>query len=385
MTATAVRPPRLTDPLFSACGYFLPRLMFLNARYAPQVHWGDVTSTLNDFPADLVDLTSAAFWDEWRERWIARAEEYVLLAKASSTRAGQSRALRSAAACYHWAEFMEFEDQAEKLALRQAVRDCFEASLTDELCLTQGEVEIGAGQSSPIPFWVLTPPDHCRADSGPLPCVVVSNGLDSMTEVEILALAETYLERGLAAVLFEGPGQGLGVGLEPLRLDMEVVISAVLDRLRDNPAIDSERLAFVGISFGGYFALRVAQTLPERFRCVVNFSGGPRIAPFDTLPRRLKDDFRFAFKPGVTPIQNIFDRIALDVSKPVEVDVLSVHGRLDDIFQLQHVEEMDRAWADRHTLVVYDGEAHVCLNQLNTITLQAADWVAERLTERRRP
>jgi pimeloyl-ACP methyl ester carboxylesterase len=382
---TATRPPRLPEHLLSACGYFLPRLMFLNARYAPQVHWGDVTSTLSDFPADLVDMTSAAFWDEWRERWIARAEEYVLLAKASSTRAGQSRAMRSAAACYHWAEFMEFEDQAEKLTLRQAVRDCFEASWTDDVRLTSGEVEVGGGQSNPVPFWVLTPSNHNGHNSTPLPCVVVSNGLDSMTEVEILALAETYLERGLAAVLFEGPGQGLGVGLEPLRLDMEVVIAAILDRLRENPQIDSDHLAFAGVSFGGYFALRVAQTLPERFRCVVNLSGGPRIAAFDTLPRRLKEDFRFALKPGVTPMQDIFDRLGLDVSRPIDTDVLSVHGRLDDIFPLRHVEEMDRAWGSRHTLVVHDREAHVCLNQLNALTLQAADWVAERLTVGGRP
>ncbi|MHA6759463.1 alpha/beta hydrolase family protein [Streptacidiphilus sp. PAMC 29251] len=128
--------------------------------------------------------------------------------------------------------------------------------------------------------------------------------------------------------------------------------------LREDARIDPYRLAFFGISFGGYPALRVAQALGGAFRCIVNLRGGPSISPFDGLPRRLKDDFRFAF---------------------VCDDDLDMQARLDDIFPLTALDELDRAWGTHHQLVVHDREAHVCLNLISTCTLQAADWVADRL------
>lgn len=369
------RPARVPVPVFTAAGYFLPRLMFLPSRFAPQVQWGDVALALRDFPGEELDLGSAGFWDEWRTRWVAQAQRYRDLAAASSTRAGRARAFRTASACYHWAEFMDFRDPASKLALRRQVREYFRYSIEGaDLDLSARRVRVGTAH---VPYWLVLP-DHPAP--GPLPCVVLSNGLDSMTEVEILALAETYLERGIAAVLFEGPGQGIDVGQAPLRVDMEVVVSALVAALGEEPRIDTGRLAFVGISFGGYLAVRVADRIGHLFRCVVNYSGGPRVAPFATLPRRLKDDFRFALRGGDdADMQARFDALALDVATPPATEVLSVHGVLDDIFPYPTVVDLDRAWGARHRLVAYESEAHVCLNRISECATVAADWVADRL------
>jgi dienelactone hydrolase len=376
--SVAVRPARVPQPVFAACGYFLARLMFLPSRYAPQVQWGDVAAALDGFPCDDLDLGSSGFWREWRDRWVALAETYVQTAERSSTDAGRARAFRSAAACYHWAEFMDFDDRALKLTLRQLVRHCFQRSLQgSDLEMTSHTAHVEPDVD--VPYWLILPPPQLRGPE-PWPCVVLSNGLDSITEVEILALAETYIERGIAAVVFEGPGQGLSVGQVPLRLDMEIVVESIVDRLRVDERINADRLAFVGISFGGYVALRVAQRVPRPFRCVVNLSGGPRIAPFDGLPRRLKDDFRFAFMPAdPAQMQKMFDELALDPAMSPATDVLSISGGLDDIFPAEDLEALNEAWGDRHELVVYGDEAHGCLNKINVVTLQAADWVASRL------
>ncbi len=369
-------PPRVPGPLFAAAGYFLPRLMFLNSRHAPQVHWGDVARALDGFPEDLLDLGSAAFWDEWRERWCAVAEEHEHHASLATTVAGRSRAHRSAAACFHWAEFMDFGDSARKFRLRSRVRAAF------RLALEGTDLDVTAGVlpwpgSGDVPYWLVLPP---RRGSGAVPCVVVSNGLDSMTEVEPLALAEAYLERGIAALLFDGPGQGLSVGQVPLLVEMETVVAALLDRLADDARIDTDRLAFLGISFGGHLALRVAAALGPRLRCVVNLSGGPVVAPFAGLPRRLKDDFRFALMASDdAEVQRRFD--LFDVGgRPPDTDVLSVHGALDDIFPVEALAELDRAWGPRHRLVVHPREAHVCLTLVDRCASDAADWVAGHLT-----
>ncbi|MDQ1047524.1 S9 family peptidase [Streptomyces sp. V4I2] len=376
----AVRPARLPESLFRACGYFLPRLMFLHSRYAPRVGWGDIARALDGFPDDDPDLGSAAFWEEWRIRWTAHGDTYADLAESSSTAAGRSRAARVAAGCYHWAEFMYFDDAERKHSLRRRIRTLFLRSLEgEELELEEGWLTVPDAGYASVPYWLILPPAH-RRGPGRLPCVVLSNGLDSMTEVEVLAVAETYLDRGIAAVLFDGPGQGVQLGRTPLLIEMERVVEALVERLRQDPRIAADRLAFFGISFGGYFALRVARFLGARFRCVVNASGGPYIAPYEGLPRRLKDDFRFAFGDRAAPeMQARFDALALDPGRPVRTEVLSIHGALDDIFPLAGLTDLDRAWGPRHRLRTYADEAHVCLNVIDAWSLEAADWVAERL------
>ncbi|MEV8561825.1 alpha/beta hydrolase [Streptomyces sp. NPDC051917] len=383
MPRTAPSPARTSGSLMSECIYYLPRLMFLNSRYAPQTHWGDIATVLRDFPEDSSDVGSPRFWDEWQSRWIAHGERYGELARNSSTTAGRIRAERSAAVCYHWAEFMDFGDRQRKLRLRSQVREHFLRSLKgSELPVEQGELTVATGTGETpcrVPYWLFLPPSP-RAGTQPVPCVIMSNGLDSMTEVEVLALAESYLERGIAALLFDGPGQGIHVGQVPLLVQVESVVAELVAVLRRDPRIADDRLAFFGISFGGYFTLRMAQHLGSLFTCLVNLSGGPRIAPFDGLPRRLKDDFRFVFACGEpVDMQARFDALEIDLTVPAGAPVLSVHGDRDDIFPVTALKELDRAWGGKHRLVVHENEAHICPNLVNLWSIDAADWVADQL------
>jgi pimeloyl-ACP methyl ester carboxylesterase len=375
----SVRPVRVATEIYDALGYLGTRLLFLNARYAPQAQWGDIALALDGFPTDNLDIGTSAFWDDWRARWSARADGYITIADRSTTVAGRTHALRSAAACYHWAEFMYFDDPGLKLQLRRQLRGAFLASLEGaDIELVQNELPASADRPG-VPYWIVLPPQRLRPD-GPLPAVILSNGLDSMTEVEVLSLAEAYLERGIAAVLFDGPGQGIQAGQGPVLIEMETVIAELVRRLAAEPRIDTSRLAFLGISFGGYLALRIARSLGDLFRCVVNFGGGPRLADFASLPRRLKDDFRFAFQVEDTDdIQDRFDALALEPGEPPATQVSSVHGALDDIFPLGALEDLDRAWRPQHRLEVHAREAHTCLNVINVYTQQTADWVAEQL------
>ena len=231
----------------------------------------------------------------------------------------------------------------------------------------------------PVPYYLIWPERHF-AESADVPCMILSNGLDSMTECEVLAIAEQYLERGIATLLFDGPGQGIHVGRHPLNIRMESVVGALVKQLRRQPRIDSSRLGFLGVSFGGYLALRVAQQIGQHFRCVVNLSGGPRVARFAGLPRRLKEDFRFAFMGGDdADMQSRLDALEIDGLLPCRTEVLSVHGALDDIFPLDDLMALDWDWGAQHELVIHETEAHVCLNLINQHSITTADWVADRL------
>ncbi len=235
----SVRPVRVATEIYDALGYLGTRLLFLNARYAPQVQWGDIALALDGFPTDNLDIGASAFWDDWRARWTARADGYITIADLSTTVAGRTRALRSAAACYHWAEFMYFDDPALKLQLRQQLRSAFLGSLEGaDIELIQAELPATADRPG-VPYWIVLPPTRLRPD-GALPAVILSNGLDSMTDVEIMSLAEAYLERGIAAVLFDGPGQGIQAGQAPVLIEMETVVAELVRRLAaEHPGIDT--------------------------------------------------------------------------------------------------------------------------------------------------
>lgn len=370
------RPARIPEHVYSTCSYFLPRLLFLNSEIAAQVHWGDIAVALQGFPDNLTDLSSAAFWDEWMRRWRQLGDNHVAAAK-SSSQVGARRLLRSGAACYHWAEFMYFTDSNVKTALRTQVKECFHRSLDfTKLAISTGELRWNAVN---VPYYLVLP-DVSVCSQARFPCMILSNGLDSVTEVEIFAFAEQFLSRGIAVFLFDGPGQGINVGCNPIEICFENVVEAILQHMHEEPQIDNRRLGFFGVSFGGYLALRVAMRLGDRFRCVVNYSGGPRLSPFASLPRRLKEDFSFAFmEPDAERMQAVFDALTLNIDGSVKADVLSIHGARDDIFPLSELKTLDKALGNRHMLRVYPTEAHVCLNYLNQNSVEIADWAASKL------
>ena len=76
----SVRPVRVATEIYDALGYLGTRLLFLNARYAPQLQWGDIALALDGFPTDNLDIGTSGFWEEWRSRWTARADGYVEIA-----------------------------------------------------------------------------------------------------------------------------------------------------------------------------------------------------------------------------------------------------------------------------------------------------------------
>jgi hypothetical protein len=98
------------------------------------------------------------------------------------------------------------------------------------------------------------------------------------------------------------------------------------------------------------------------------------------MKRRLKEDFQYAFmEPDKAAIPDLLNLVALDVSGGCQTNVLSIHGALDDIFTVRGIQEIDKNWGARHRALLCEGEAHVCLNQINQYTVTIADWMRAQL------
>jgi alpha-beta hydrolase superfamily lysophospholipase len=109
------------------------------------------------------------------------------------------------------------------------------------------------------------------------PIVVVHGGFDSTLEELYFSAAAPALERGYNCLAFEGPGQGGVICNQktPFRFDWEKVVTPVIDFLLNNKeeyCVDTQRIALMGISMGGYLAAR-AVAFEHRLSACILYNG----------------------------------------------------------------------------------------------------------------
>jgi len=98
---------------------------------------------------------------------------------------------------------------------------------------------------------------------GPVPLVIAVNGLDSRKE----DLSESFagiLPFGIGFLAVDGPGTGQA----PIKVSehAERMLSAVIDYAQSRPEIDKARLAIHGVSWGAYWATKMAIVERARLR-----------------------------------------------------------------------------------------------------------------------
>lgn len=106
----------------------------------------------------------------------------------------------------------------------------------------------------------------------PRPTLILNGGYDSTAEECYLWNGVAALRRGYHCLIFDGPGQGFArieQGL-PFRPDWENVIQPVVDWLRERADVDGPRIGIIGLSFGGYLALRATSGDQRLAACVAD-------------------------------------------------------------------------------------------------------------------
>jgi esterase FrsA len=102
-----------------------------------------------------------------------------------------------------------------------------------------------------------------KSPRGPVPMVIAVNGLDSRKE----DLAESFaaiLPHGIGFLAVDGPG----TGQSPIKVgeNSERMLSRVLDYLQTRPEVDRNRIAIHGVSWGAYWATKMAIVERARLR-----------------------------------------------------------------------------------------------------------------------
>jgi len=220
-------------------------------------------------------------FESWTAEWLKTAQRVHEIAEQSRERGHRVSAREAyfrASNYYRAAEFYLHGDPRDPriIDFSRSARACFEQALA----LTSLAVERVAipyeGRELPGYFYRA---DEAGARAATL---IVHTGYDG-TQEELRATAIAATTRGINCLTFEGPGQGAvireqGLGFRP---DWEAVVTPVVDHVLGLPAVDPERIALLGISFGGYLAPRAAAFEHRLAACIAN--GGV----FDFMAPRL--------------------------------------------------------------------------------------------------
>jgi esterase FrsA len=142
--------------------------------------------------------------------------------------------------------------------------------------------------------------------SGPVPLVIAVNGLDSRKE-DLTESFGAILPFGIGYLAVDGPGTGQA----PIKVseNSERMLSKVLDYAQSRPEVDKNRIALHGVSWGAYWATKMA--IVERGRLRGASAQSPPVDEFfqkDFLMNHLLGNREYLFDQ-VPALMNILEGV----------------------------------------------------------------------------
>lgn len=339
-------------------------------------HWAPRFTTNGVAVADFQRVTSSVVhWADWADAWAAAGSVHedlgrVALAEGRTRSAGTH--LSTAAVYYHFGKFV-FVDYPETM------RRVHEAAVR---CLTGALPYLDPpAERVEIPFpgkdlvAILRRP---RGVERP-PIVIMVPGLDS-TKEELRSTEQLFLERGMATLSVDGPGQGESEYVLPIRGDWEVVATATVDWIEGRSDVDPDRVGVWGVSLGGYYAPRMASG-EHRIRACAALAGPyDWHAVWDGLPELTRRTFTFRSHLTSQDDAREYGReLSLDGrTTDIRCPLLVVFGALDRLIPPDGAQRL--ADETGGTLLMLPDGNHGCMNVAAKHRYKTADWLAHHLS-----
>jgi 2,6-dihydroxypseudooxynicotine hydrolase len=309
-------------------------------------------------------------WSQWHAAWRALGDRHAELARSSAgLTAGQAWVRASLA--YHFARFLWEVPQEYDATSRLAVSAM--ASALDLLEPGWDRVEVPFGDSRLV--------GNLRRPAGSArpPLVLLVPGLDS-TKEEFHHWERAYLERGLATLSIDGPGQGEGGYELPIEPSYERSVAAFLDHLAGRPDLDLDRVGAVGVSLGGWYVVRAAAFEP-RIRAAVAVGGFYSVGgDWARLPAMSAAKFlKHSRTADLEAARALATRMTLEgVAGRVRQPLLLVFGDQDGLASIEGQQRLRREAPDCELWLFPRGN-HGVTNFPYLHIGPAADWLAAKL------
>ena len=207
---------------------------------------------------EALALISTRDRDDWAQGWTTIANRYRDAAQAATTDAARDAAWLRAWRLYYFAQWPVPASPGKQRAYAAALDAYLQHAALQHPRLEVVHIPF---EGSEIVGYLRLPETQ-----GKIPVVLAISGLDSRKET----VAETYaalLPHGIGFIAIDSPGTGQA----PLKVGphAERMFSKVIDYLLTRPEVDPKRIAAHGVSFGGYWATKLAVLEHDRLAGVV--------------------------------------------------------------------------------------------------------------------
>jgi dienelactone hydrolase len=267
------------------------------------------------------------------------------------------------------------DDDAVNLALSARKNACYGAFIRH------------ADRPVEIPFEGTSLPGYLHLPStgaGRAPCVVFLGGLDNFKELLVGNRGDKLLDRGMAVLAFDGPGQNEALIARKIRCTADNFIAAgraAMNYLVSRPEIDPDRIGIAGISMGSFWLTQIVAH-DHRYKAAAGFyichePGMHTI--FNVAIPMFKD--RYMWMAGYDD-EAAFDRFAEKLTLEglgarIRCPYVIVAGEDDDLSPIEFSYRLYDEIAAPKTIVVYKGEVHGVTDNLDVRAL-IADWMRDR-------
>jgi len=131
-------------------------------------------------------------------------------------------------------------------------------------------VEIPYENGKFLPAYFIKSPAYGMDDKVRQPVLISVGGLDSFKDELWFMTGRGAVQRGIAVLLVDGPGQGGALRRQHIvsRHDYEVPIGRCIDWLEKRNDVDQHRIAVSGSSMGGYYAARAGAREHRLAACI---------------------------------------------------------------------------------------------------------------------
>ncbi len=338
----------------------------------------------------------------WFKEWARMAEHLEKIGRDRANAGhdvGAAAYLFRAAHYYHVGErFLQPKTPEGMAAYRRGV-ECFKeaAKRTRRPRIEHVEVPY-EGKSLPALF-VHAEPVGAGAGARRGPAMVYFDGFDITKEIQYFKGIPALVERGIACLIVDGPGNGEAIRFRnlPLHHETERYGKAAYEYLAARPEVDPQRIGVMAISLGGYYAPRAAAFEP-RFACCLAWGAQwdyyatwkdrfDRMARNEALALSVPWEhllWVFSVKTREEAMKRLEGFRLEGVAQKIRCPFLLVHGEADSQIPLEVARRcFDAVGSQQKALKVFtreEGGSHHC--QVDNVTIGVAymwDWLEDVL------
>jgi alpha-beta hydrolase superfamily lysophospholipase len=343
--------------------------------------WAKLQFTNNGITPEDLDrvLGRITSLESWVDEWERLGQGHVRAgrtAQASGETAQAAAYFLRASASFNFAQYVVFMDPARKVALHEQCVAAYEAA---------GPLLRPPVRSFEVEFRKRIVRGSLRLPDrpGPHPVVAIFNGTNGVKE-ELHLWSDAFLARGLACVTFDGPGLGqtfhrLGTVAEPRPLGV-----AIMNHIESIPELDSDAVAYMGLSLGGYAAIRMA-SYDQRVRCVAAVSPPYSVDVYwNVTLYSMRKELASLYDMSIEEMGRFIPRVTLEHTLPdLKCPLMLASGGHDMITPSDEAERIFAFARCERELVHYPRGAHECFNVLADLRPRMTGWVAGQLARHR--